>query len=99
MQHTPRRSRSQRPQALRVKRNYRVLREGVELKKLPGRDIRMSVQVAAQEQPTPLPTPSTEREEECLELCMNEEPALPPTSRIAAALPRRPISSLLVVKK
>ena len=72
--------------------NYRVLREGVELKELPGGDIRVSVQVAAQEQPTPQPMPSTEQED-CLELCLNEEPALPPTSRIAAAFSRRPILS------
>ena len=54
--------------------NYRVLREGVDLKELPGGDIRVLVQVAAQEQQTP----STEQEEDCLELCMNKEPTPPP---------------------
>ena len=69
--------------------NYRVLREGVDLKELPGGDIRVLVQVAAQEQPTP----STEQEEDCLELCMNKEPTPPPPTSRIPALPRRPISS------
>ena len=58
--------------------NYRVLREGVELKELPGGDIRVSVQVAAQEQPTPQPTPQPYRAGEGLLGTLFERRASPP---------------------